>query len=98
MPRCAMDGFGRLARPDDNAPPLTLADIASPPNAERRPGLYGPPEAPFALNAVNAETTFEPLSLPGYQTAPYEARPPEALSPPLFAIALALLLIEGSSP
>lgn len=90
-----LDGFGRLTRPDDNAPPLTLADLAAAPNAERRPGLYGPPEAPFALNAVSAETSFEPLSLPGYRTAPYEARPPEALSPPLFAIALALLLIDG---
>lgn len=90
-----MDGFGRLARPGDNAPPLTLADLAAGPAAERRPGLYGPPEAPFALNAVGADTAFEPLSLPGYRTAPYEARPPEALSPPLFALALALLLIDG---
>lgn len=90
-----MDGFGRLTRPDDTAPPLTLEELASPPSAERRPGLYGPPEAPFALNAVSADTTFEPLNLTGHPTVPYEARPPQALSPPLFMIALALFLIDG---
>lgn len=90
-----MDGFGQLTRPDDTSPPLTLEELAAPPNPERRPGLYGPPEAPFALNAVGADTVFELLDLPGYPMAPYEAQPPQALGPPLFAIALVLFLIDG---
>jgi len=89
------DGFGRLARPDDAARALTLAELAGPARADRRPGLYGPPEAPFALNTVSGETRFAPLAAPGHATAPYAARPPRTLSPPLFAVALALLVIDG---
>ena len=90
-----MDGFGAMRRPTDADVPLNTDDLALPPSPERRPGFYGPPEAPLALNAVNAETPFEPIALPGFRTAPYEAAPPTPLSPPLFAIALFLLLADG---
>ena len=94
-PSSVMDAFGRMTQPDDADPPLSLQDLASPPSPERRPGLYGSPDAPFALNAVDAETPFEPLSLAGYATAPYAAQPPTALSPPLFTAALLLLLLDA---
>ena len=90
-----MDGFGAMRRPTDADVPLSTDDLALPPAPERRPGFYGPPEAPLALNAVSAETPFEPIALPGFRTAPYEAAPPTPLSPPLFAIALFLLLADG---
>ena len=94
-PLSVMDAFGRMTQPNDADQPLSLQDLASPPSPERRPGLYGSADAPFALNAVDANTPFEPLSLSGFATAPYAAQPPTALSPPLFIAALLLLLLDG---
>jgi Domain of unknown function (DUF4159)/Aerotolerance regulator N-terminal len=90
-----MDGFGRLGRPTDDDPALTISEIAQAPGPDRHPGFYGSAETPLALNAVNAETRFEPLSLSGAPILPYAADPPRPLSPPIFTIALILLLIDG---
>ncbi|PQA89323.1 DUF4159 domain-containing protein [Hyphococcus luteus] len=90
-----LNGEGRLSRPDDRARALTAAELAEPPSPERAPGFYGAPEAPLALNAVTADARFEPISIPGVVAAPYEAAPPVSLSPPLYVIALLLLLADG---
>lgn len=91
-----LNGDGRLVRPNDSVPALTAEELSEPPSPQRAPGFYGPPETPLALNAVNNETTFEPLSVPGFTIRPYEAEPPTSLAPPLIIIALLLLLIDGA--
>lgn len=90
-----LDGFGRLRPPRDDAPALTAAEMAEAPGPERRPGFYGAADAPLALNAVRADTAYEPLSVPGVLTVPYAEEPPQRFAPPLFAVALLLLLIDG---
>ncbi|MEZ5894496.1 MAG: DUF4159 domain-containing protein [Parvularculaceae bacterium] len=90
-----LDGAGRLARPKDDARALSAAEIALAPSPERPPGLYGAPEAPFALNAVSADFKFAPLSVPGLTAQPYEPAPPVRLDTPLFVAALLLLLADG---
>jgi len=88
-----MDGFGRLQRPDEKAQALTARELGEPPGPTRLPGLYGAADAPLALNAVGEETAYEPMTIAG--AVPYAETPPRALSPPLFAAALLLLLIDG---
>lgn len=90
-----LDGFGRLRPPADEDAALTAAELAQGPSPERPPGLYGAADAPLALNAVNADTPYAPLSVPDMLTVPYVDEPPQRLGPPLFAAALALLLIDG---
>ncbi len=90
-----LNGEGRLTRPGERARALTASELSQPPAPDRAPGFYGAPEAPLALNAVAADTPFEPISIPGVAAAPYEAEPPVSLSPPLYIIALLLLLADG---
>lgn len=90
-----MNGFGRMQRPEGESVALTIEELGQSPSVARPPGFYGPPEAPLALNAVGAETVFEPIKLPGVATALYEPAPPTPLSPPLFVAALILLLADG---
>ncbi len=90
-----LNGEGRLTRPDDSARAISAADLELAPSPMRAPGFYGAPEAPLALNAVSADAPFEPIAVPGVATALYEAAPPAALSPPLYLIALVLLLADG---
>lgn len=90
-----LNGEGRLVRPGDKTPALTAADLAAAAAPTRAPGFYGAPEAPLAMNAVTKDTIFEPLSINGVTTLPYEATPPRPLSPPLIIAALVLLLIDG---
>ncbi|MEO1251663.1 MAG: DUF4159 domain-containing protein [Pseudomonadota bacterium] len=90
-----LDGFGRFERPAEDDPALTARDLAQAPGPERRPGLYGAPDAALALNLMRAETPYAPLSAPGLRATPYEATPPQKLAPPLFATALVLLLADA---
>lgn len=90
-----LSGEGRLVPPGERANALTAAEIALGPAPERAPGFYGAPEAPLAVNAVPAGAPFEPLAVAGLQALPYEAQPPVALSPPLYILALLLLLTDG---
>ena len=90
-----LTGEGRMTRPGERARALTAAEIAQGPAPERPPGFYGAPEAPLAVNAVAATTAFEPIAVSGVQTFPYEAAAPVPLSPPLYVIALLLLLADG---
>ncbi len=90
-----LDGFARLERPRDTDPALTPAELNEPAGPNRRPGFYGAPEAPLALNVITAETPFAPLEVTGVAHAVYAGEPPRRLGPFLFAAALALLLIDG---
>ncbi len=90
-----LDGFARLQRPRDTDPALTAAELNEPAGPNRRPGFYGEPDAPLALNVITAETAFAPLEVNGITHAAYAGDPPRRLGPTLFAAALALLLIDG---
>ncbi|WP_425407997.1 DUF4159 domain-containing protein [Hyphococcus sp.] len=91
-----LTGEGRFTRPGDSAQALTADKLSQAPSPDYRPGLYGAPETPLALNAVNADTPFEPISLPGVNMQPYAAEPPVSLAPPLIVAALLLLLLDGA--
>ncbi len=90
-----LDGFARLERPRDTDPALTPTELNDPAGPNRRPGFYGSPDAPLALNVIAAETAFAPLEVAGITRAAYAGDPPRRLGPFLFAAALALLLIDG---
>lgn len=90
-----LDGQGRLNRPDETARALTTAELLLPPSENRIPGFYGAQEAPLAFNAISADTSFEPISVPGVEIKPYVSAPPKNLSAPIILIALILLLLDG---
>ncbi|HPE31832.1 MAG TPA: DUF4159 domain-containing protein [Parvularculaceae bacterium] len=90
-----LDGFGRLEKPAPDLQSITAAEAQKGAAPGRPPGLYGAPEAPLAVNAVGPADAFAPLSITGVPTTPYVAEPPKRLAPPLFAIALLLLLADA---
>ena len=90
-----LDGFGVLKQPARDLAPSLMTDLASGPAPGRPPGLYGAPEAPIALNAVGKNDEFNRASFDGADIRPYVAEPPVRLGPPLFLIALFLLLADG---
>ncbi len=90
-----LSGDGRFRRPTQEDAALAISDMAKEPGPDRWPGLYGSPEAPLAVNAVRAETVYEPLQVDNLRASPYVAEPPQRLAPPLFAAALILLLIDA---
>ena len=94
QPLRLLDGFGRFRRPNDADPALSTEDLAKPAAPTRTPGFYGSPDAPLALNVMSADTVYAPLAIKGARSVPYEAAPPQNLAPPLFAAALALLLLD----
>lgn len=94
-PYRVLDGFGALKQPARDLAPSLAAEIASGPAPGRPPGLYGAPEAPLALNAVGRNDAFNRASFDGADVRPYVVEPPVKIGPPLFLIALALLLADG---
>lgn len=94
-PLRVLNGFGRFDRPEADVASITAVEAALGAAPGRPPGFYGAPEAPLAVNAVNAGDEFEPLALAGVKISPYVAKPPVRLGAPLFLIALALLLIDA---
>ncbi len=89
-----LTGQGRLVAPRPNATPITLREAAQGPEPTRLPGLYGAPDAPIAVNAVNEQTTLKPLALERVTIAPYDKAAPQVLGAPLLAIALLLLAFD----
>jgi len=90
-----LDGYGALRQPSRDSAPQTLAEIASGPTPGRPPGLYGAPEAPIALNAVGAATKFTPVDPGGGAARAYVTEPPAKIGPPLFLLAVLLLIADG---
>lgn len=93
-----LDGFGRLARAPESTAPIPAAQIdrvrAAP---DRPPGLYGPPEAPLALNLMGGngpiDSGFRFREAPGEALVLGERGAGERdLAPPLF-LAMALLAL-----
>lgn len=94
-PYRVLDGFGALRQPARDLPAWTVDEIAHGPDQERPPGLYGAPEAPIALNAVSKNDHFEAFDPEGVETRAYIAAPPVRIGPPLFLIALLLLVADA---
>lgn len=90
-----LDGFGALRQPPRDSAPATLAEIAAGAAPGRPPGLYGAPEAPIALNVVRDGDQFEAFNPAGVARRDFIADPPIRLAPPLFLIALLLLVGDG---
>ncbi len=95
QPLRLLDGYGRFRRPADGDPALSTEDLAKTVGPLRPPGFYGSPDAPLALNVMREDTVYAPLSVKGVSVNPYEAAPPRRLAPPLFAAALALLVLDA---
>ena len=94
-PLKTLDGFGRFARPGADAPSITAREAALGAAPGRPPGFYGAPEAPVAVNAVGPSFAFEPLAVSGARIEGYAAEPPVRLAPPIFIIALLMLLADA---
>lgn len=89
-----LDGFGRFEKPAADLASISPEEAREGAAPGRPPGFYGAPEAPIAVNVIGADDPFAALSVSG-AVAPYVAEPPARLAPPLFALALLLLLADG---
>jgi hypothetical protein len=92
-----LDGFGRLGKPAGDILPLAASRLART-NASpaHPPGLYGAPDAAFALNLVKATTTLTPMGDLGVAVRPYARNQAAALGPTLLGLALLLVLVDAA--
>lgn len=93
-----LDGFGRFTAPTDRAQPIAQETADKPASAERPPGLYGAEDGFRAVNLFDAQATlpaFDPRILSKATVHAYPTESPQDLSPPLFAAALLLLVLDG---
>ncbi|MEM9014432.1 MAG: DUF4159 domain-containing protein [Pseudomonadota bacterium] len=94
-PARIVTGEGRLMTPPSTIAPATPQELDEGPAPGRLPGLYGPADAPLALNAVNETTPLAPLSVQGVEQIPYVAQPPRRLASHFFLAAFIALLMDG---
>ncbi len=95
-----LDGFGNLNAAPAELTGVTISEAEQGPALSRPPGLYGSPDAPFAINVASPADDFQPLNLEllertGAITTPYIESPPQRLAPPLFLIGLLLILLDA---
>ncbi|MEL6360119.1 MAG: DUF4159 domain-containing protein [Pseudomonadota bacterium] len=110
FPYRLLDGYGALRPPADDARGIDLAALASSSvesddtnndttdaTAEDviLPGLYGAPEAPFAVNVIKSGETLQPIALEGVTIEPFSSTPPQRFGPGLLAVALGLFLVDA---
>jgi hypothetical protein len=84
-----------LKPPDRQTAGATIAEIAEGSAPGRPPGLYGAPEAPIALNAMNTDEEFEPLAIGGVAARGFVDNPPLRLAGPLVVAALLLFALDA---
>jgi len=96
VPRRALDGFGILGSPPASAKPIPV-NYRGIGDSEHPPGLYGPPDALIAVNALNPGDKVTAADYAGLnlKTAPLVATEPVDLRPWLVALALALFIIDS---
>lgn len=93
-----LDGLGRLVPPPPLALPIAGPAFASTvPGPEHPPGFYGTEDSRRALNLGSAVTSLEPITdlPPGVSVSGYEAPAEIDLRPWIFALAFALLILDG---
>jgi len=90
-----LTGRGELTEPSPALGAITLADAAQGPSLAVPPGLYGSAQTPVAINAVPPDAPLDPMDLRGVPVQGYEQSPPTPLSPPLFLVAVMLLLADA---
>ncbi len=93
-----LDGFGRFTGAASNAEPMPGNAAEAPATAARPPGLYGSEEGFRAVNLLGEDATlpvFAPGPLGASAMRAYPTEAPQDLSPPILAIALALLLLDA---
>ncbi len=94
IPEQVLDGFGRLA-PPENPVPVSGERLLEPVAADAPPGLYRAGEEVVAIDVLRAGDRFEALDLPA--GTPFEIlgeRRTQAFKPPLLLMALSLLLLD----
>ncbi|MCW5702248.1 MAG: DUF4159 domain-containing protein [Bradyrhizobium sp.] len=95
-PTRTLDGFGAFGPPPSTAKPMP-ADYRDRATSERPPGLYGPADAPIAVNTLAAADRLAALDTSALraQRATYSNAEPHDLRGMLLATALALFLIDA---
>jgi len=96
VPRRALDGFGALGSPPASAKPIPV-NYRGIGDSEHPPGLYGPPDAMIAVNALNPGDKVPAADYAGLNVklSPLVAAEPIDLRPWLVALALALFIIDS---
>lgn len=91
-----LDGFGRLGVPPATARPVP-AGYDGPADAAHLPGLYGPADAPFAVNALRPDETIEAADVSGLgsRVSALDGTEPIDLRPWLLGAAVILLLLDS---
>ncbi|MEL7028829.1 MAG: DUF4159 domain-containing protein, partial [Pseudomonadota bacterium] len=95
-PLTTLDGYGRLGSPPPIAPVPYARLIEGRAGPDAPPGLYGPADGSFALNAVRENDPLARLAPPvGAEVRPYGDEGPVRLGPALLAGAMLLLVLDG---
>ncbi len=94
----ALDGFGKLAEPPEQAKPVSRANIGAARSSAANPaGLYGPENALHAINLMKESDTLEPLTLsPNAHVRVFADAQTQALAPWLYLLGLLLFLADGA--
>ncbi|MBX3492902.1 MAG: DUF4159 domain-containing protein [Parvibaculum sp.] len=96
-PVATLDGFGRLGAPPATATAIPAAGFDETVRGPRHPpGLYGPANAPRALNLATPELTLTPLAdTPGIaERRGFSGSAETRLAALAFALALALVILD----
>ncbi|MEM6665147.1 MAG: DUF4159 domain-containing protein, partial [Pseudomonadota bacterium] len=97
-PARGLDAYGDLGDPAPTARPIALSDLGNvSPSPETPPGYYGPDTAPLAVNLMSDETPYTVTNWSDMGTDPraYISDRPVDLRPPLFIMAMLLLLADS---
>ena len=95
-PSRVLDGFGAFEAPPATARPVP-AGFTGRAKADNPPGFYGPPEGLLAVNTLAPADRIAPVDVAplNARVEAYRQSEPQDLRGPIFAIALAMLLIDA---
>jgi hypothetical protein len=95
-PTATLDGFGALGAPPASAKPIPVG-FAGAADAEHLPGIYGPPVAFVAVNALQPDEKLAALDFARLGLAPHSLRgaEPVDLRPVLIALGFLLFCLDA---
>ena len=98
-PLRALDGFGRFAAPPADAEPVAETALSTlTAGRTHPPGVYGVPDAFYALNLLRADAKLAPLDITplaeSAAIASYDVAGPQSLRGLFLAIGLGLILLD----